>query len=121
MTQNEKELLLQDICSRLPYGVWIEGKLKDCPFSAKCMLNPRNAGDITLIERGQYDFYKPYLLPRSSMTEEQEEEYKKTTIGTGIFTVWTTSTYDWFNKNHLDYRGLISLGLAIDATNKDIY
>lgn len=121
MTKNEKELLLKDICSRLPYGVWIEGKLKDCSFSAKCMLNPRNAGDITLIERGQYDFYKPYLFPLSSMTKEQEKEYKETTIGAGVFTVWTTDTYDWLIKNHFDYRGLIEKGLAIDATDKNIY
>jgi hypothetical protein len=55
------------------------------------------------------------------MTEEQEKEYKETTIGAGVFTVWTTSTYDWFNKNHFDYRGLIPMGLAIDSTGLNIY
>lgn len=68
MTQEEKDLLLKDLCGRLPYGVWIERKLKSCKFGAKCMLN---ALDIYAIERGQYDFYKPYLFPLSSMTVKQ--------------------------------------------------
>lgn len=48
MTQKEKDLLLKDLCGRLPYGVWIERKLKSCKFAAKCMLN---AYDIYSIER----------------------------------------------------------------------
>lgn len=117
MTKNEKDLLLKDLCARLPYGVWIEAKLKDCPFSAKCMLNPRNAGDITLIEIGQYDFYKPYLFPLSSMTWEQECQYREVIASS----LNHYEVYDWLNKNHFDYRGLIPMGLAIDATGKNIY
>lgn len=110
MTQADKELLLKDLCSRLPYGVWVERKLKSCKFGAKCMLH---AHDIDAINRGQYDFYKPYLFPLSSMTEEQLKEYM--TIPSGYQTI------DWFNKNHFDYRCLIERGLAIDATNLNIY
>ena len=110
MTQADKELLLKDLCSRLPYGVWVERKLKSCKFGAKCMLH---AHDIDAINRGQYDFYKPYLFPLSSMTEEQLKEYL--TIPSGYQTI------DWFNKNHFDYRCLIEKGLAIDATDKNIY
>ena len=120
MTQEQKNLLLKDLCARVPYGVWIEAKLKDCPFSAKCMLNPRNAGDITLIEIGQYDFYKPYLFPMSSMTEEQIKEYLNTCM-VGNAHVPTLASFDWCDKNHFDYRGLIPMGLAIDATDKNIY
>jgi hypothetical protein len=64
---------------------------------------------------------KPYLFPLSSMTDEQKEEYENITFKDGFLTVWTTSTYDWFNKNHFDYRGLIKKGLAIDATGLNIY
>lgn len=132
MTKNEKDLLLKDLCARVPYGVWIEAKLKDCPFSAKCMLNPRNTGDITLIEIGQYDFYKPYLFPLSSMTEEQEEELdkyldmdSKSLIDGYKNGLKCAHPYfnvqDWYNKNHFDYRGLIPKGLAEDATGLNIY
>lgn len=110
MTQENKELLIKDLCARLPYGVWIERKLKSCKFGAKCMLK---AHDISSIERGQFDFYKPYLFPLSSMTEEQFKEYM--TIPSGYPTI------DWFNKNHFDYRCLIERGLAIDATGLNIY
>lgn len=138
MTKNEKDLLLKDLCARVPYGVWIEAKLKDCPFSAKCMLNPRNAGDITLIEIGQYDFYKPYLFPLSSMTEEQYWEMQKQSgedclehmeilknfrnnTDFSNLPLYEYRTIDWFDQNHFDYRGLIPMGLAIDATGKNIY
>jgi len=117
MTQNEKDLLLRDLCSRLPYGVWIERKLKSCKFGAKSMFH---AHDIDAIERGQYDFYKPYLFPLSSMTEEQNLEYLGTCKG-GNASVPTLSSFDWCNKNHFDYRGLIPMGLAIDATLLNIY
>lgn len=30
-------------------------------------------------------------------------------------------TIKWLNKNHFDWRGLIPMGLAEDATNKNIY
>jgi hypothetical protein len=115
MTQEQKDLLLKDICSRLPYGVILNccGIVNEplTLISYKGLVN--NDYDI--------DEVKPYLLPMSSMTEEQEKEYKETTIGAGVFTVWTTSTYDWFNKNHFDYRGLIEKGLSIDATGLNIY
>ena len=133
MAHNDKDLLLKDLCARLPYGVWIEAKLKDRPFSAKCMLNARNAGDIALIEIGQYDFYKPYLFPLSSMTEEQlysnpigfsqmltikaDRDWENITINRRAY----YKLVDWFNKNHFDYRGLIPMGLAIDATGLNIY
>lgn len=31
------------------------------------------------------------------------------------------NSQDWLNKNHFDYRGLIEKGLAIDATNLNVY
>ena len=68
------------------------------------------------------DNVKPYLFPLSSMTEEQMKEFENTCIKDcfGIL-YWTYNTFDWFNKNHFDYRGLIPKGLAIDATNLNIY
>ena len=114
MTQEDKDLLLKDLCARLPYGVWIERKLKSCKFGAKCMLN---AHDISAIEREQYEFCKPYLFPISSMTDEQKEDMIKSSCGIGS----DKNVFDWWNKNHFDYRGLIPMGLANDATGKDIY
>ena len=138
MTREDKDLLLKDLCARLPYGVWIERKLKSCKFGAKCMLN---AHDISAIEREQYEFCKPYLFPLSSMTEEQKydfycrfiendcdfDDFKEFYLDNGMWHKLLTSLddieaiIDWFHKNHFDYRGLIPMGLAIDATGKNIY
>lgn len=129
MTQEQKDLLLKDLCARLPYGIWIERKLKSCKFGAKCMLN---AHDISAIEREKYEFCKPYLFPLSSMTEGQKEELdkyldmdSKSLIDGYKNGLKCAHPYfnvqDWYNKNHFDYRGLIPMGLANDATGLNIY
>lgn len=132
MTSEQKELLLKDLCARLPYGVWIERKLKSCKFGAKCMLN---AHDISAIEREQYEFCKPYLFPLSSMTEEQKNELSKY-LDANVFvkneiSFWSLfaanmmdkwkMVFEWCNKNHFDINGLIPMGLALDATGLNIY
>ena len=47
-----------------------------------------------------------------------KNQYKGTFKG---FYYWTINTFDWCNKNHFDYRNLIPMNIAIDATNLDIY
>ena len=65
--------------------------------------------------------YKPYLFPLSSMTDEQEEEYNDLNCyELGCFP-HTEEALDYLIKNHFDYRGLIEMGLAINATNLNIY
>ena len=66
---------------------------------------------------------KPYLFPLSSMTKEQRKEFVTTLkyLPAEEIDIWTLDTYDWCNKNHFDYRGLIRKGLAIDATGLNIY
>jgi hypothetical protein len=66
---------------------------------------------------------RPYLFPLSSMTEEQKREYHELVggfFGASVL-ISVEDLTDFFNKNHIDYRGLISIDLAIDATNKNIY
>ena len=113
MTQEEKYLLLKDICCRIPYRVKVktnDGKhpLPLTPFHLDFYEN-----DISEI--------KPYLLPLSSMTDEQEEEYNNLNCWElGCFP-HTEEALDYLIKNHFDYRYLIDMGLAIDATNLNIY
>ena len=115
MTKKDKELLLKDLCARLPYGVKVQ--MADGAIEELLNVNVN-----TFICNGLRGLPKPYLFPLSSMTEEQKQEFENiTTIKDGILTVWTTSSYDWLNENHFDYRGLIKKGLAIDATGLNIY
>ena len=140
MTQEDKELLLKDLCARLPYGVKMN-HIADDEHSPKTLIGA--AKDmITLEGLGGYECvdiedYKPYLFPLSSMTEEQKMEIKSLCDGTEIFDDGSWMSYisilgnfnfeinlavvNWLNANNFDYRGLIPKGLAIDATGLNIY
>jgi len=124
MTQEDKDLLLKDLCERLPYQVKIN-----------CFDIPRTLESISIdcdrfvtIDCGGEHFYHPlsnllhkdclpYLRPMSSMTEEEEEEYHNLCISP-INHHWNIT--DWLNAHHFDYRGLIPMGLAIEAP-EDMY
>ena len=152
MTQNEKDLLLKDLCARLPYGVKCIEKTPIEDFQDKNLWEiDRIRSDTNMFGMsncyvcyGQYEDIhniKPYLFPLSSMTEEQKydfycrfiesdygfDDFKEYYLDNGMWHKLLTtlddieSIIDWFHKNHFDYRGLIEKGLAIDATNKDIY
>ena len=135
MTQEDKEILLKDLCARLPYGVKVLVDNKHW-----CDFNGRTPSEITfdnsyrlLFLGTKLGYVKPYLFPLSSMTEEQEKECPigetnlniiKSNIGYGIIEIpWklSYSFIEWCNKNHFDYRGLIPKGLANDATGLNVY
>lgn len=135
MKQEEKDLLLKDLSSRLTYGVKCVSGVDDATLIIEG-INPKCNGasevQVTFERNGinfgtQISTIKPYLFPLSSMTEEQWKEYQTLKMTdwvegdiNGVFINAGTIT-DWLNKNHFDYRGLIEKGLAIDATNKNIY
>ena len=122
MTQEDKNLLLKDLCGRLPYGVKgiVEDGIKvttpsEWPVEKSIEFSMR----YMVIKNG----WKPYLFPLSSMTVRQGEEFATTLkyLHAEEIDIWTLDTYDWCNKNNFDYRGLIPKGLAIDATGLNIY
>lgn len=133
MTQENKQLLLKDICARLPYKVI--GRY--CLYDSKGNLTdwgnePEIVENIDLQKekiwtddtvQGYYlDEFKMYLRPMDSMTEEEKEEYEMLQTYPGFKTNHTdlTDMYDWLNAHHFDYRGLIPMGLALEAP-KDMY
>ena len=123
MTQEDKELLLKDLCARLPYGVKVQnelGKINKLVIG-NADLNRLYYNDFSIYSEKNLSL--PYLRPMSSMTEEQSKEYHEL-IG-GMFGTSALINFeileDFFHKNHFDYRGLINKGLAIDATRLNIY
>lgn len=137
MTQEEKQLLLKDLCARLPYGVKIytkDGK-NDASFILKISDLNWIFEDDRIDEMYEYDGWKPYLRPMSSMTEEEKEEFHKlkqfsvtVVMPNGVSLLKPTyivdleedgdglnHLYDWLNAHHFDYRGLIEKGLALEA------
>ena len=115
MTQEEKDLLFKDITAMLPYQPMCEFTDTEddfCKTTGKLGYSLRDfvAGKVII---------KPYLRPMSSMTEEEEDEWwkfanKNTIVETHSYSI------DWLNAHHFDYRGLIPIGLAIEAP-KDMY
>ena len=142
MTEKEKDLLTKDLCARLLYGVIVEtpkGKGHLCDINLTIFgyefgvnVNP------TIRDNFSISYVKPYLFPISSMTEEQLFEVQEILgkneieIEDGFLHIIdsdrNTITYleifallEWFYKNHFDIYGLIPKGLALDATNLNIY
>lgn len=115
MTQEEKQLLLQDICARLPYGVMVNAQYKDgegWKTEDRKILGLYEDGQVYLdCVYTTIDCIKPYLRPMSSMTEEENFILDETRC----YTQLTLESYDWLNAHHFDYRGLIELGFANEA------
>jgi hypothetical protein len=128
MTQEDKELLLKDLSARLPYKLICEVEYKEGGrYKTSNMFLSGVFTDEAYFtsKKGSIysNDYKPYLLPLSSMNEEQSKIYHEL-IG-GMFGTSALINFealeDFFNKNHIDYRGLIPKRLALDATGKGIY
>ena len=137
MTQEDKDLLLKDLCARLPYGIKASyyGAEEECETWDEIECVTRDG----YVDIGQYSLpierIKPYLFPLSSMTREQKkyitdkwginEEFDfEIDTNWGEYFVELGDTVDfinWLNKNHFDIYGLIPMELALDATNLKIY
>lgn len=117
MTQEEKELLLKALCGYFPYGL----KVSEYFEESKIWSNPRDFEDV-----GPYyilknpEKIKPYLRPMLSMTEEEKNEWVRLRTDVDKYIVGYEVVVDFYNKNHLDYRGLIMDDLAFEAT-EDMY
>ncbi len=117
MIREDKDLLLKDLCARLPYGVKIE--LTWWIMGERTCINTTIEPDV--IEQLLNDEYgdteiKPYLRPMSSMTEEEKEEYHSYCDNYYGIYFDTAASIDWLSKKMFDYRGLIERGLAIAVT-----
>ena len=153
MKQEDKELLLKDLCARLPYGV--KGKCEIdasyyTSFATKSQTHTFNSIVYGIKENSllvtplienqdELEFaneevgdgidildFKPYLFPGSNMPDEALREYSKTlgwirTTKGYSESELTFDSFDCVNKYHIDYRGFIENGLAIDATGLNIY
>ena len=120
-----KEVLFNELCSRLPYEVKCDIG-DDKPYTLNSIEVDYIGGHLIRFKELKNGFImevylsevKPYLFPLSSMTPEQRTSYNFLS-NSGHRS--STGLIDFFNKNHLDYKGLIPKGLAKDATGLDIY
>lgn len=128
MTQEEKELLLKDLCARLPYGVQVfvehdkyaQATLLGVDIKQfSIVFGGNNWSSGCNIEGHHIEKYKqlvkPYLRPISSMTEEEKETYQMFFNEDGLLNTSVDTYLDWLLEGHFDYRGLIPMGLALEA------
>lgn len=138
MTQENKEILIKDLCARLPYGVKVlfENEVFSIDYISAAY------EEIKLDIPDNYTLnisnVKPYLFPLSSMTKEQLFDVQEIIgkneieIEDGFLHIINSdrntvsyleilAVFEWFYKNHFDIYGLIPMGLAIDATGLNIY
>lgn len=140
MTEDQKKLLIKDLCGRLPYGVKFNFKYAE---SSSEIMRAIYLQDYMIISSKDYSCeindIKPYLFPLSSMTEEQwmDSPYAnlnkftfdsfKCGCSTLVFETYEVNLnyvvefINWCYKNHFDINGFIPMGLAIDCTNLNIY
>ena len=121
MKKEDKDLQLRDLCARLPYGVKVKTPNDDEVYTL-LSLNPNKGiavigmpfDDVFATSKVKVEDIKPYLRPMSSMTEKEEEEYEEVVRGS------FEKQLEFYQRKHLDFRGLIPKGLAIEAT-EDMY
>ena len=132
MTQEEKSLLLKDLCARLPYGV--KAKV-DGHFNSLQILGISKLYKSTWAwKKGTYvvsfwndtkpiESIKPYLRSMSSMTEKEQEDYTLLSnhcISTsmGFAYIEAQILIEWLNAHYFDFRNLIEKGLALEASEE---
>lgn len=140
MTQEEKNLLLKDLCRRQMYNVKCQVFNDVNPYTLSGILHNKPYGQLYFEELDwkEYDgfvnveYCKPYLFPLSSMTEEQKKEYNRWKhdipvchyeygdVVEEIELFDSPASFEYLIENHFDVFGLIPLGLAIDATGLNI-
>ena len=119
MTQEDKELLLKDLCARLPYGVIVNTSKGNSPTFSICV-GYSFSTCLTELMTDKIEFVKPLLRPMSSMTEDEKEEFQEYIFESNeIGDIIMLGAEDWLNAHHFDYRGLIERGLAIEVTKEN--
>lgn len=116
MTQEHKDLLMKDLCARLPYNVKVKHLLDTYPSDLLCIDAEKNVVYVNHYgSEGKYkiECIRPYLRPMASMTDEEEKEFQDVNMYELPYMV---EGLDWLNAHHFDYRGLIQCGLAIEVT-----
>ena len=126
MEKKDKELLIKDLCARVPYhtkvskAYWVA---YDGKFELEWEEKELTSSLLNYIEEEDaWEHIKPYLRPMSSMTEEEydqlyiDSKVKEDSIDILDALANDLDAIDWLNVHHFDYRGLIKKDLAIEIT-----
>ena len=122
MAQEDKNILLKDICARVPYGIIASVRGSDEEFQHFHILGVKDdkvwvKNDMLQVDGFEdVEVVKPYLRSPSSMTAKETIEWHETTLGQRWITFDNVERcVDWLLDHHFDFRGLIEKGLALEA------
>jgi len=126
MTQEDKDLLLKDLCARLPYGVKINIKSDYTREMEDTELTPYHLDGLGY--DAEYRNLRPYLRPLNKIGRfewldlaEMGFAYDANTkllkqLPFMDFNIDDVQYFiEFFNKHHIDYNNFIEKGLAIEA------
>ena len=131
MTQEDKQLLLVELCARLPHRVKVQCGQEETYIEEVTQINVAKKEVKIVTNTFDIEAVRPILRPMSSMTEE---EYKSVSWEGCSHTynyssksgfrfveikTFTLNILNWLNANHFDYRGLIEKSLAIEVTEEN--
>lgn len=105
MTQEEKQLLVKDLCARIPYRTFVSLNPGAYNKPETCALTGVHGEQIHLdVDTDPFGInnIRPYLRSLSSMTMEEKREY--ISIGRSMSPDNPSALVDWFNANHFNYR-----------------
>lgn len=133
MTNKDKDLLLKDLCARLPYGVICKGIYQGVDVIKGEFVNKEVSGPLTnigynygtlgLMHECELSTIKPYLRPMSSMTieEKQQSRWYRDDASSDNFILYMSRYVEWLDSKHFDWRSdgngktMIEKGLALEA------
>lgn len=117
MTEQEKQLLLVDLCERIPYKIMFMYNGKYGEERWPIVLNEINRVNVNSMY--EIEGCKPYLRPMSDMTTEEDHEFallQNDFYSDGqLYPIAAENLLEWLKRGNFDYHGLIHRGLALKA------
>lgn len=130
--EDKQQLLIKELCTRQPWGVKVQYNNK--VYSIDYVSAEYKEVKLDILDNytvGISDV-KPYLRPMSSMTNEEMKKFDdfcvidefiiipgNSEIGHKNQAIIMSDGIDYLNSIHVDYRGLIPMGLAIEVTEEN--
>lgn len=116
MTQEERNLLLKDLCARFPYGVKcdVNGNT-ELLYSISDMIGFIEKKGSSMVHCVTIDSVKPYLRSMDNMTEKERKRLRCLRREQELYGTYGLKVIEWLNANYIDYNALIPEGLALEA------
>lgn len=117
MTKEDKKLLIEELCARLPFRLKCFDTNAEEDFLLCDISDTETDYPITNYGYTDIDSVRPYLRPESAMTEKERKEFEELANALGAVDAGNQASLAvrFIYEHHIDWRGLIPKGLAFEA------